>query len=1182
MSVISNNSLAGSSGQGGAGGGYEIERSLRFNSSDSANLSRTPSSSSIRNKYTWSGWVKRCQLGSTTHYLFFAKDGTNIDFLAFEADSIMWYNALSGGVTSTDKFRDPSAWYHVVFSVDSTQATSADRVKIYVNNRQITSFSSSLFPSQNRDFAINHHVAHSIGTYDNSIYSSNFYLADINFIDGQALSATDFGEYDANNVWQPKKYGGTYGTNGFHLDFSDISSNAALGTDSSGNSNTWTVNNLNTVPTGTPTATATGGLPIRNTTDNYSKVIGTGLRTDANASSLILAAPLTTAGSNNLTDDEMPTGRTSSAKTLTATATITPDTSVYRLYGNAASFSDTGYYSLNDSEFNFGTADFTIECWVYLIDSGSLFSTSGNSSNSTTLNCRIYATGVLDVYTSGSNEYMTFTGAVTPNQWDHIAISRSGSTMRVFVNGTLLGTNNNWSADLSDSGNFYINTGRDGDGARKIQDFRIYKGLAKYTSDFTVSTQVTPAQAALTDALRDTPVNGDSANDTGAGGEITGNYCTWNPLDRTSANLAMSNGNLDIACDNNNNQSALASFKMTSGKWYWEATHGTLSTYTQASIGINDSHTFANGFTYYSDNGNKNSSTSYGSSFHTEGTVVGIAFDSDVGTLTFYRNGVSQGVAFTVDTSRKYRPFYHAAGASPFSFNFGQRPFAYTAPSGYKALCTANLADPTIADGSTAFDTKLWTGNTSVSTNITGYNFSPDFVWIKNRSGTEENIVFDTIRGAAQYLYTSSTIAENDGGANTLTAFNSDGFTLYDPGGWQVNKTGDTYVGWAWDGGSSNTAIGAGSLTSLFYNTNQTWSTYGTFDNHYGGSYTWPNVFNTTLVNNGTGSIYVNSSTADKWTLTSTIPVQSKIKFYTYGYTTVTINHGLSDELTVNSPGNTYHYHEFNFSGDLASFSIVPTTIGGSTGTIYFMGIWIDGKQLVNTAPNVPAIASTVRANPSAGFSIVKWISTAWAGSAENRQVGHSLNDAPSFIITKGMEQAAGWYCYHKDLDATNPNDYYLTLNTNNAVSTLADSFGPNIPDSTTFGDRMVGWSAGQEVIAYCFAPVEGYSAFGKYTGNSTEVFNYLGFSPRLILIKCSSNSGNWTIWDTERSPYNAMKKYLYPSLTNTENDSGTRSVNAMSNGFTVVGDLADLNNNGYTYIWAAFAEHPFKTTRAR
>ena len=228
-----------------AAGGYSISRSVRFNSSDSAYLSRTPASAGNRKTWTWAGWVKRSALGSAGT-IFAGDTGSNTTetFLFFNSSNqFVVVTALTNALVTSAVFRDASAWYHIVVAFDTTQATAANRVKLYVNGVEVTAFASTNYPSQNSDWAINNTVAHSIGRVNGVNYFSG-YLADIHFIDGQALDPTSFGEFDDNGIWQPKAYTGSYGTNGFHLDFADNSTAAALGTDTSGNGNTWTVNNL--------------------------------------------------------------------------------------------------------------------------------------------------------------------------------------------------------------------------------------------------------------------------------------------------------------------------------------------------------------------------------------------------------------------------------------------------------------------------------------------------------------------------------------------------------------------------------------------------------------------------------------------------------------------------------------------------------------------------------------------------------------------------------------------------------------------------------------------------------------------------------------------------------------------------------------------------------------------------
>ncbi len=233
---------------------YRIERSLRFNSADSAYLNRTPASAGNRKTWTWSGWVKRSGFGSNQYLFngaFNSSNQTNIQFYPSSSETLNIFSNLSGAtvlnLVTTQVLRDPSAWYHIVVSIDTTQATSSNRAKLYINGSQVTSFSTETYPSQNADLNINDSVSHSIGAYITPSVFFNGYLTEINFIDGQALTPSSFGETDAiTGRWKAKSYGGTYGTNGFYLNFADNSgtTSTTLGKDSSGNGNNWTPNNF--------------------------------------------------------------------------------------------------------------------------------------------------------------------------------------------------------------------------------------------------------------------------------------------------------------------------------------------------------------------------------------------------------------------------------------------------------------------------------------------------------------------------------------------------------------------------------------------------------------------------------------------------------------------------------------------------------------------------------------------------------------------------------------------------------------------------------------------------------------------------------------------------------------------------------------------------------------------------
>ena len=548
------------------GGAYEISRSLRFNPSDTPYLQKVFSGNGSNPKIrTFSCWVKRSGLGSNKE--IFSSSNTR---LSFDSDTL-YAEAAGAALQTTQVFRDVSAWYHILFAWDTTQATSSNRSKLYVNGAQVTNFSSANYPTQNADSNFATTTGNSIiGQYQNIAgYVLDGYLADIHFIDGQALDPSSFTDTDATTgQLVPKAFTGSYGTNGFRLAFDSYATTAALGTDSSGAGNTWSVNNLSV-----------------------------------------------TAGSGN-------------------------------------------------------------------------------------------------------------------------------------------------------------------------------------------------------DSLVDTPTS--YGTDTGAGGEVRGNYCTWNPLKKVSSATAV-NGNLAFTVPADGG--IASTFAVSSGKWYWEVVLSSGRTILGLATTSWDPAVYpgntAQGWGYSAFNGNKihnASSTSYGSSF-TTGDVIGVAFDADAGTLTFYKNGTSQGQAFSGITGSVYQPALGGDGGTTGAgdANFGQRAFAYTAPSGFKALVDTNLPTPVVAKGSAAMDVKLYTGNGSTQS-ITGLNFNPDFVWLKSRSsGSYSHNLYDAVRGATKILYSDSTSSENTD-ANGLTAFNSDGFSLGNTAA--TNASSTTYVGWCWDAGTTTVSNSVGSITA--------------------------------------------------------------------------------------------------------------------------------------------------------------------------------------------------------------------------------------------------------------------------------------------------------------------------------------------------------------------------------
>jgi hypothetical protein len=314
------------------------------------------------------------------------------------------------------------------------------------------------------------------------------------------------------------------------------------------------------------------------------------------------------------------------------------------------------------------------------------------------------------------------------------------------------------------------------------------------------------------DSLVDTPTQ--YGDDTGAGGEVRGNYCTLNPLN-IKGTVLPSNGNLELLGGSSVNVGVAGTFTLSSGKWYWELIAG--SQYN--SIGINLAsrpviypNQAGGGLIYYGlGNGpaNNDGVLVINLGAFTADDVIGAALDLDAGTLAYYKNGVSLGTPFTGISGTYYPVFGTIDGPYPLgNVNFGQRPFAYTAPSGFKALVTTNLPEPTVVQGDDYFNTVLYTGNGSTQS-ITGVGFQPDFVWIKNLTGFNHQL-FDVVRGATKRLFSSSTLAESTD-AQSLSSFDSDGFSLGSNVG--VNDDSQSHVAWNWKANGAGVSNTDGTIT---------------------------------------------------------------------------------------------------------------------------------------------------------------------------------------------------------------------------------------------------------------------------------------------------------------------------------------------------------------------------------
>ena len=822
---------------------FTLEKSVRFNSADNASLSKTLSSDGNIKKWTWAGWVKRGKLGDNAEF-FGVNTGISAQHLInFDgSDRIHFYRYANGyhfRRQTTQKFRDPSAWYHIVAVYDTDNATAADRAILYVNGSRVTDFGTSVDPTSGETGYINDATyTQNLGSAGDNTREFDGYLADVYFIDGSALDPTSFGAFDDSGVWQAAAYSGSFGTNGFHL--FDFANESGIGNDSSGNDNDWTVNNL------------TASLPS----------IASPNRPTWNGS----VGSNWTRSNSNYDADYSGSGYTAITAALSASTT-------YHFYLN---FKDGGG---------------AYGGWFFSSTSTAPSNTVPDELGSNSLGLR---TGESSLGTYGT--YATANGTSnTQNQINVSALNSqsSGEYSIEFVINTTAGKV--WAKKPSDSG--YVGGGDPTDSS-STASFLIptgaqYFGYMGHSTNTFANFKTTAGNPEDVDVLRDVPTNGDSSDDTGAGGEVSGNYCTLNPLAKTTGqDPTLTNGNLDFgAATNSNFTNSVGTIPVSSGKWYVEYTIGT-NVGSSNGLGFINSESLASaggsyGIGQASDGWLRTTSVVYNNSSSavsslttiSSGDVVMLALDLDNGKAWWGRNGTFEnsgnpgagsnamvtftpgGKSFVVGISA-----YHSSVVASGVINFGARSFAYSAPSGFSPICTTLLPTLTIANGRDHFDTKLYTGNGGSSTiTVSGYNFAPNLVWLKGRSDPDKHSLYDTVRGATKLLKPSSNAAETT--QNGVTAFNSDGFDIGDYA--ETNGNNRTYVAWAWNVPGSASSNSDGTITSSV-----------TKNADAGISLvTWTGTGSAGTVGHGLGSkpdliitkVYGDSSYADNWPVYSSV-----------------------------------------------------------------------------------------------------------------------------------------------------------------------------------------------------------------------------------------------------------------------------------------------------------------------
>ncbi|QBP06135.1 hypothetical protein [Synechococcus phage S-B68] len=1092
-------------------------------------LYHDPSSTGSNTTWTLSLWFKRGDIdtGDYNPHICCAGDSASslprIDFaflnpaataagdalsLAYNPDNAGWHYLVTERL-----FRDPAAWYHIVIVADTSNATAADRLRLYVNGERNTTWGSTDYPNQNDNLVFCSGAYRGIGTYDIPASTPTYtdgYFAEIHCLDGTAVTdATDFGQYNAAGVWVPKTVSGvTYGTTGFYLDFSNSDN---IGEDFSGNNNDFTSSGFELGDITSEDYDWMLDHPKKNyTVGNEPSERDNDVYSDGNLS-LNLNNTRTSSG----------TIQVSSGKhywewemtTLGTGIVGIADASNMRWDGQDEDFTNSTYqgYGIDDggnwyhngSFGSFGANWYDMGVGVIL---------------GFTLDLDL---GQLSVSVNGVDQGIMFSNIDTTKSWVPAVRGNPSSLLQgawnfgqrpfAYPPGEVSSTTAFKTVLYTGNASNNVITGvgfapdllwlKDRSAARQHNIFdSVRGGIGRLRPSDTDAEHTAPDGFVSLDSDGFTLDGAASGGDSNVNG---GQYVAW--------------------CFNAGTGSAASN------------TDGTITSTVKASP--------ENGFSVVTYTGSSSNFT-FGHGLNAEPSFIAIknrsasanwfVLTKATGSWTYGHLNLGDALTSAVQTADSTIVDLKNAAFNWFN----------AAGDNFVAYC--------FADAGGKVKTGSYTGNGSTSGPYVDLGFKPAMVLIKGTSASRGWYMYDTTRSpsnpADNYIQAHVSDAESTSLGIDIDLLNT-GFSLKSSSGY-VNGSSETYIYIAF---AENFTEGTQKPTTKF-NT-LTYTGDGTNTRSFTGL-----GFNPDLV----------------W-----IKQRTNAGFHVLGDSVRGSNGTNGLNLNTNSTGfegdensgyvKTWDADGFSIEG--SSGATYPIANVNNSGESYIAWCWNAGTG--SAASNTDGtITSTVKADSSAGFSIVTYTGNVTAGAT----VGHGLSSTPSMVIIKCRNGSRDWTVYHKSVGGTG----CLELNSANAANTDYAFFNDTDPTDTVFtlgNDAQVN-ASGDTYVAYCFADTDGAVKTGSYvgTGNTTQVpMIECGFRPAFVMVKSSSSGATaWEIIDNKRGG----KGRLFAESSAAE--STADSIQFTDTGFHPLSTDGNINSSGFTYIYIAFAQEFDPDTIAR